>query len=75
MRLLSHRRPARAQASLRSLARIFAVHTHKGWKQTKGPTKNQTSSPTGRMSYGKGKVHVPLSHGWFIHEKMPKFEN
>ena len=46
---LSHRRPARAQASLRryprSLARAFAVHTHEMWKQTKGPAKNQTSAP------------------------------
>ena len=30
-----------------SLDRAFAVHTHKVWKQTKGRTKNQTSSPTG----------------------------
>ena len=31
----------------RSLARAFAVCTHAVWKQTKGPNKNQTSSPTG----------------------------
>ena len=31
----------------RSLARAFAVRTHEVWKETKGPTKNQTSSPTG----------------------------
>ena len=31
----------------RSLARAFAVRTHEIWKYTKGPTKNQTSSPTG----------------------------
>ena len=34
-------------AQLRSLARAFTVHTHKVWKKTKCPTKNQTSSPTG----------------------------
>ena len=30
-----------------SLARAFAVCTHELWKQTKGQTQNQTSSPTG----------------------------
>ena len=30
-----------------SLARAFAVGTHEVWEQTEGPTKNQTSSPTG----------------------------
>ena len=44
---LSHRRPAKAQASLRSLTRIFAVHTHDIWKEGKALTKNQTSSPSG----------------------------
>ena len=43
---LSHRRPAKAQASL---ARAVAVRTHEFWKETKGPTKHQTSSPTGRL--------------------------
>ena len=32
---------------LRSLARAFAVRTHEVWKQTKGPTKNQTFCSTG----------------------------
>ena len=32
---------------LLSLARAFAVRTHEVWKQTKGPTKHQISSPTG----------------------------
>ena len=44
---LSHIQPSKAQASLRSLARAFAVRTHEVWKQTKGRTKNHTSSPTG----------------------------
>ena len=39
---LSHRRPAKAQASL---VRAFAVRAHEIRKKTKGPTKNQTSSP------------------------------
>ena len=30
-----------------SLTRAFAVRTHEVWKKTKGPTKNETSSPTG----------------------------
>ena len=51
---LSHRQPAKAQATSegsgepahpRSLDRAFAVRTHKVWKKTNGPTKNQTSSP------------------------------
>ena len=29
---LSHRRPAKAQVNLRSLARVFAVRTHEVWK-------------------------------------------
>ena len=32
-----------------SLTRAFAVRTHDVWKQTKSPTKNQTSSPTGLL--------------------------
>ena len=44
---LPHRRPAKAQASQRSLTRAFTVRTHKGQKYTKGPTKNRTSNPTG----------------------------
>ena len=38
---LSHRRPAKAQASLRphNLARAFSVRTHGAWKKAKGPTK------------------------------------
>ena len=31
----------------RSLARAFAGRTHKVWKQMKGPTRSQTSSPIG----------------------------
>ena len=34
----------------RSLARAFAVRTHEVSKQTKGPTKNQTSNPIGWLS-------------------------
>ena len=41
---LSHRWTAKA---LRSLARAFAVRTYEVWKETKGLTKNQTSSSTG----------------------------
>ena len=44
---LSHRRPAKAQTSLCSLARAFAVRTHEEWKQMKDTTENQTSSLTG----------------------------
>ena len=40
-------------AHSRSLARAFAVCAHQAWKQTKGPTKNLTSSPTGWL-------HMPL---------------
>ena len=36
----------KASASLRSLARAFAVRTHEVWEYTKGLTENQTSSPT-----------------------------
>ena len=59
---LSHRWPAKAQAA-------FAVRTHEVWKQTKGPTKNQTSSLTGwlsmrvwRMSLRKTESAIILSH-------------
>ena len=41
---LSHRRPAMAQASLR--IRAVAVRIHEVCEVDKGPTKNQTSSPT-----------------------------
>ena len=34
-------------ANPRSFARAFAARSHEVWKETKGPTKNQTSSPTG----------------------------
>ena len=46
---LSHRWPAKAQASLhiRALARAFPVHKHQVWKKTKDQTKNQISSSTG----------------------------
>ena len=46
---LSHRRPAKADEPThpRSLARAFTVRTHEVRRKTKGPTKNQTSSPTG----------------------------
>ena len=46
---LSHRRPAKAQASLRIRAVLPepSLFTPEVWKQTKGPTKNQTSGPTG----------------------------
>ena len=30
-----------------SIARAFAVRINEVWKEIKGPTKNQTSSPTG----------------------------
>ena len=71
---LSYRRPVKAQASLRirahSLTRAFAVRTHEVWKQTKGPTKNQTSSPTGwlhmgvwRMSLWRTKSTIISYHG------------
>ena len=67
---LSHRWPEKAQASLRSLARAFAVRTHGVWKYTKGPNKNQTSSPTGwlhmrfwRMSLRRMKSAINLWAG------------
>ena len=44
---------------LRSLARAFAVRTHEVWKLTKGPTKNQTSSP----------AHVCLKNEFTENEK------
>ena len=34
-------------AHWRCLARALAVRAHEIWKQTKGPTRNKTSSPTG----------------------------
>ena len=51
---------------LRSLARTFAVCTHKVWKQTKGPTKNQTSSPTGWLT-----AHVCLKNEFHRGRKVP----
>ena len=57
----------------RSLARAFAVHTHKVWKNTEGPTKNETSSPTGwlriyvwRMSSRRMKSTIILWDGSFL---------
>ena len=43
---VDHRRIRRSCTSARS-ARLFAVRTHATWKKTKGPTKHQTSNPTG----------------------------
>ena len=34
----------------RNLTRDFAVHTYEVWMETKSPTTNQTSSPTGLLS-------------------------
>ena len=55
---LSHRRPAKAQATSegsgeparpRSLIRAFAIRTHNVWKKTKCLTKYQTCSPNGLL--------------------------
>ena len=42
----------------RSLARAFAVRPHEVWKQTKGPTKYQTSSPTGWLHMRVWRLHL-----------------
>ena len=71
---LSHRRPSKAgePAHSRCLARAFAVCTHEEWKQTKGPTKIQTSSANGwlrmrvwRMSLQRTKSAIISWHGSF----------
>ena len=56
----------------RSLARAFAVRTHDVWKYSKGPTKNQTFSPTGwlrmrvwRMSLRRSKSAIVSWAGSF----------
>ena len=41
-----------------SLSRAFAVRTHEVWKKTKGPTKNQTSSPTGCLNMHFWRMHL-----------------
>ena len=61
LRFLSHRRPAKAQASMRIRAispepSLFA-HMKYGSK-TKGPTKNQTSSPTGWLRMRVWKMNL-----------------
>ena len=68
------RQPAKAQVSLHSLARAFAVSTHEVWKQTKGPTKNQTFSSTGwlcmhvwRMSLRRTKSTIITWAGSLLH--------
>ena len=60
-------------AHLHSLARAIAVCTHEVWKKMKGPTKNQTSSPTGwlrmriwRMSLKRMKSAIISWDGSFI---------
>ena len=57
---LPHRRLAKAQAS-RSLAKAFAVRTHEVWNKMKGPTKIQTSSPTGWLC-----IHVWRLSLWWM---------
>ena len=44
---IGDQRRLRWAAHPHSLTRAFTVCTHEVWKKTKGPTKNQTSSPTG----------------------------
>ena len=70
---LSHRRPAKAQASLRNRAVSPEPSLFARMKKTKGPTKNQTASPTGwlrmhvwRMSLQRRKSTVISWHGSII---------
>ena len=47
---------------------VLAVRTHKVWKETKGPTKNQTFSPTGWLSMSVWKMSLRRTkstiHSW-----------
>ena len=73
---LSHRRPAKAQTSLHIPAASPepSLFTHMKYGKTKGPTKNQTSSPTGwlcmhvwRMSLQRTKSTILSWDGSFYH--------